>query len=76
MKAMLQSIAVIVTLTSVNLAGCGKSEPKPPPKAEDTVFGDYIKAKDRAVTETQKAMEQNQQKLEEAMKKNDEAAAP
>ena len=75
MNRMRKSIAMIVTLTLVGLAGCGKSEPKPPPKAEDTVFGDMVKAKDRARRDTEKAMEDNQKKVDDAMKKQDEDAA-
>jgi hypothetical protein len=66
------STAVLIALTALLLGACGKSEP--PPKAEDTVFGDLVKQKERAAKETEKAMEQNKQKLEEAMKKNEEGA--
>jgi len=65
---------IVATLTCLLLGACGKSEP--PPKAEDTVFGDLVKAKDRAAKETEKAMEQNKQKLEEAMKKSEETPSP
>jgi hypothetical protein len=58
------------------LGGCGKPEPTPPPKAKDTVFGSMIDQKERARLETEKAMEANKQKLEEAMKKQDERASP
>jgi len=54
------------------LAACGKSEP--PPKVEDTVFGDMVATKERARVESEKAMEANKQKLEEAMKKAEGAA--
>jgi hypothetical protein len=69
------AIVLALALAVNGLTACGKSEPKPPPKAEDTVFAPYLKAKDRAVQETQKAMEANQQKLDDAMKKNDEKQA-
>ena len=66
---------VLVTILLSGLGACGKSEPKPPPKVEDTVFGGLVATKERAKTDTEKAMQVNQQKLEEAMKKQDEAAA-
>ena len=71
MNPMQTSLAMIVVLLLSGLTGCARSEPKPPPKIEDTVFAETVKAKERAVTETQKAMDANQQKLDEAMKKNE-----
>jgi hypothetical protein len=71
MNRMHQSMIAIVAVAFGGLLGCSK---KPPPKVEDTVFGDTVAAKERARTETEKAMEQNKQKLEEAMKKNEAAA--
>lgn len=65
-----QMSAAAMALAVLFVAACGKSEP--PPKKEDTVFGPMLKAKERAVTETDKAMEANRKKLEEAMKKNEE----
>jgi hypothetical protein len=75
MNRIQQSIATLVTMTLVGLVGCGKAEEKkPPPKVEDTVFGDLVATKERAKVETEKAMEANKQKLEEAMKKSEEPA--
>jgi hypothetical protein len=54
---------------AVGLSACGKSEPTPPPKVEDTVFGDLVATKERARVDAEKAMAANKQKLEEAMKK-------
>jgi hypothetical protein len=53
------------------LAACAK--PKPPPKVEDTVFGDVVSNKERAKQATEKAMQQNQDKLDQAMKQAEAA---
>ncbi len=71
--ATLSSSVLIAALAAAGLAGCGKSEPKPPPKVEETVFGDLVATKERARVETEKAMEANKQKLEEAAKKIEES---
>lgn len=71
MKYFIASLALLAALTA-----CGQSEPKPPPKVEDTVFADMVATKERARVETEKAMEANKQKLEEAMKKQEQTTAP
>ena len=65
--------ALACAAIACGIAGCGKSEPPPPPPVKDTVFGDMVGAKEKAKVETEKAMEANKQKLEEAMKKQEEA---
>jgi hypothetical protein len=59
-------------LIAGTLAGCGKSDPKPPPKVKDTVFGDLVATKEKARVDAEKAMAANTQKLEAAMKKSEE----
>jgi len=58
-------------LIAGSFAACGKTDPKPPPKVEDTVFRDMAAAKEKARVDAEKAMAVNSQKLEEAMKKNE-----
>lgn len=67
--------AVVCVSLSVGLGGCGSSEPPPPPPVKDTVFGGMIATKEKAKVETEKALEANKQKLEEAMKKQDQEAS-
>jgi hypothetical protein len=57
----------IIGVCALWLAACGK--PEPAPKAQDTVFGELVSTKDRAKQDTEKALQQSQQKLDEAMKK-------
>ena len=68
-------IPISTVLGALLIAGgftaCGKTDPKPPPKVEDTVFGDMVATKEKARIDAEKAMAVNKQKLEEAMKKNE-----
>lgn len=69
-------IAVIACISlSAGIGGCGSSEPPPPPPVKDTVFGGLVATKEKAKVETEKAMEANKQKMEEAMKKQDQETA-
>ncbi len=71
------SMTLIVVLTFGGLSACGKSEPPPEKKSlkvEDTVFGGLVATKERAKVETEKAMELNKQKLDEAMKKSEDGS--
>ncbi len=71
---------IVAGMLAVSIGACGKSsdEPKPPPPAaptkKETVFDDLIANKERARQQTERAMEENKQKLEAAMKKAEEAA--
>ena len=69
------AIASALTLVAIGIAGCGKSEPKPPPKVKDTVFGDLVDTKERARIDAEKAVETHKRQLEEAVKKQEEGAA-
>ncbi|MBC7984602.1 MAG: hypothetical protein H7Y02_12190 [Candidatus Obscuribacterales bacterium] len=73
------SYSVLVASTIlVSLAACGpdkKAEPKPPPPpaVKDTVFGDLVGTKDRARDETNKTMQQRNEQMDQAVKKNEAA---
>jgi len=71
-----RSLVVTTVAMLIALAGCGKAAQKPPPKVEDTVFGDTVAAKEKVAKDVEKAMEQHKQDLEEAVKKSEEVAPP
>ena len=66
---------ISVALVAFAMTACGSSEDDaqrpPPPKVEDTVFGDMVATKDRAKQGAEQAMEQRQKELDEAMKKQE-----
>ncbi len=75
------SMFALIGIATLGLAACGAGEtekkpPDPPPRpvGQNNVFGDMVATKDRARDDANKAMEQRQQQLEQAMKKQEEAA--
>jgi len=76
MSRLQHSLVVAILLATIDLAGCGKSEPKPPPKVEDTVFRDLVAAQDKIKKDTEKAMAERKEKLDDALKKSEEPATP
>lgn len=69
----MKRILVFGLLTFVGLTACTKSEPPPPPKVEDTVFGDMVGTKERARVQTDQAVQEHKKQMEEAMKKSEGA---
>ena len=66
---------ISAALVAFAMTACVSSEDEaqrpPPPKVEDTVFGDMVATKDRAKQGAEQAMEQRQKELDEAMKKQE-----
>lgn len=65
------SIVMMGTLTAT-LGACGKSTPEPSSDAEDTAYGSLVTAPERARIETDQAMETSRQRLEDALKAQEE----
>ena len=58
-------------------SGCGGSDApreKAPPSAKDTVFSDLVATEDRAKKNTEQALEQGKQNIDDAIKKGEQAA--
>jgi len=74
MSPMQRTISVL--LVAFAMTACGSSDEEaqrpPPPKVEDTVFGDLVATKDRAKQGAEQAMDQRQKELEEAMKRQEQ----
>jgi hypothetical protein len=70
---------ISAVVLAFSFAACGQSDdaakPKAPPPQKETVFDDMIATKARSQQEAERAMQQNKEKLEAAMKKADEAGA-
>jgi hypothetical protein len=69
------SLAALSAGIILILSGCGDKDrnPDPPPKpvGQNNIAGDLIATKDRARDGVNKAMEENQKKLDDAMHKQD-----
>lgn len=65
---------MVITGIALGITACGKpSETITPDPVKKTVLDDTIANKERAKRQTEQAMQQNQEKLEAAMKKVDES---
>jgi hypothetical protein len=69
------SLAALTAGFMLILSSCGNKDrnPDPPPKpvGQNNIAGDLVATKDRARDGVNKAMEENQKKLDEAMRKQD-----
>ena len=64
-----------LAVLALSIAACGKSEDeakRPPRPVKDTVFGDLVGQKDKIKEKTEQAMQQRNDQLDQAMKKNEE----
>ncbi len=63
---------VMMGALTATLGACGKSAPESSSDAEDTAYGSLVAAPERARVETDQAMETSRQRLEDALKAQEE----
>jgi hypothetical protein len=73
MTCISRSLVLAMAMTSFLAWGCG--DPKPPPKVEETVFGNTVSAKERARVNTESAIDDGQKNLQDAIKKSEASGA-
>jgi len=69
MRTLTASIAILGTVV---LGACGDRDKETKP-VDETVFGDMVENKQRAQADVDKAMQENQKKLEATMQKQEAA---